>query len=44
MGSSYAPLSNILHKKLSNMWNAMLSLEESRRFGVVDSGRMPHGG
>jgi hypothetical protein len=39
-----APLSNILHKRLSSMWNAKLSNEESRKLGTLRSGRAPHGG
>ena len=44
MGFSNALLRNILQKKLSNMLSAELSNEESRKLGMLESGRTPHGG
>ena len=44
VGFLRAPLSNILHTKLNNMWNAMLSCEGSRKSGTLEEDRMPHGG
>lgn len=37
-------LSNILHKKLSSTWNALLSYEESRELGTAEEGRVLRGG
>ena len=44
MGFSNALPRNILQKKLSNMLSAELSIEESRKLGMLESGCTLHGG